>query len=104
MKRTGDLFEDLSAELGCIYISDLRLPPYREIACQSLISGQFSGYPVSMWRDMLNYLDVESSAEVAGKINSELYMTRLFMKNIWSIRKPARYLVYRAGFDYWRII
>ena len=26
MKRTGDLFEDLSAELGCIYISDLRLP------------------------------------------------------------------------------
>lgn len=38
MKRTGDLFEDLSAELGCIYISDLRLPPYREIACQSLIS------------------------------------------------------------------
>ena len=48
MKRTGDLFEDLSAELGCIYISDLRLPPYREIACQSLISGQFSGYPVSM--------------------------------------------------------
>ncbi len=62
MKRTGDLFEDLSAELGCIYISDLRLPPYRrvEIACQSLISGQFSGYPVSMWRDMLNYLDVES--------------------------------------------
>lgn len=56
MKRTGDLFEDLSAELGCIYISDLRLPPYREIACQSLISGQFSGYPVSMWRDMLTIL------------------------------------------------
>ena len=27
-------------------------------------------------------------------------MTRLFMKNIWSIRKPARYLVYRAGFDF----
>ena len=67
MKRTGDLFEDLSAELGCIYISDLRLPPYREIACQSLISGQFSGYPVSMWRDMLNYLDVESSAEVENE-------------------------------------
>ena len=63
MKRTGDLFEDLSAELGCIYISDLRLPPYREIACQSLISGQFSGYPVSMWRD----LDVESSAEVENE-------------------------------------
>ena len=61
------LFEDLSAELGCIYISDLRLPPYREIACQSLISGQFSGYPVSMWRDMLNYLDVESSAEVENE-------------------------------------
>ena len=67
MKRTGDLFEDLSAELGCIYISDLRLPPYREIACQSLTSGQFSGYPVSMWRDMLNYLDVESSAEVENE-------------------------------------
>jgi hypothetical protein len=63
MKRTGDLFEDLSAELGCIYISDLRLPPYREIACQR----QFSGYPVSMWRDMLNYLDVESSAEVENE-------------------------------------
>ena len=67
MKRTGDLCEDSSAELGCIYISDLRLPPYREIACQSLISGQFSGYPVSMWRDMLNYLDVESSAEVENE-------------------------------------
>ncbi|MFQ7726699.1 MAG: hypothetical protein ACLRI7_10025 [Ruthenibacterium lactatiformans] len=51
MKRTGDLFEDLSAELGCIYISDLRLPPEW---CQGLISDILD---IVMWRDMLNYLD-----------------------------------------------
>ena len=65
MKRTGDLFEDLSAELGCIYISDLRLPPYREIACQSLISDSSRDIRFHV-ADMLNYLD-GSSAEVENE-------------------------------------
>ena len=53
MKRTGDLFEDLSAELGCIYISDLRLPPYREIACQSLISDRGRAESLAEDKDVL---------------------------------------------------
>ena len=55
---TRDLFEDLAAMLGCTYISDLKEPKYLNIARICLTAPCVAGYPVAVWKDMLNYLSV----------------------------------------------
>lgn len=63
------MFEDLRILIGCEFISDIRIEPYRHEACQILISSTLVGYPLEQWKDMLKYF-LGGNGEIT-QINAE---------------------------------
>lgn len=74
-----DLFEDLKAELNCIYISDLtrcfRLDPQRVL--DSALSLTFRGYSSEQWTDLFNYLQISFTPDdVSGVHQIRAFLRR----------------------------
>lgn len=54
--RGDDLFEDVRDSIGCMYISDMKLPAYREKAIRRMASVDLSHYSIADLEDMAEYL------------------------------------------------
>lgn len=53
---TGDLFEDLREEMGCMHISDIRVGRNRQWAIRIALSFSYEDYEEKQWNDLANYL------------------------------------------------
>ena len=51
-----DVFEDLKNEVGCLYISDLRLPRYIKKSRKVLCKLDLKKYSLLQLNDVVNYL------------------------------------------------
>ena len=51
-----DLFEELRDGLGCDYISDMKVPPYRERAKRHMAKKALEKYPLHVLNDVADYL------------------------------------------------
>ena len=77
MKQSaGDLLETLQQEVGCLYVSDLRLcPEARRKLCCILTVVPLKQFPIDQWREAYRYLTGE---EYRG--SSESLPQRLIQK------------------------
>lgn len=51
-----DLLDDLMREVGCGYLSDLRLKQFQTIAVSAALAFPAEQYSVADWKDVVNYL------------------------------------------------
>ena len=71
-ERAGrDLFEELAGGLGRRFVSDLCRPPYRWAARYALLGANHAGYPVNVWRDMLEYLGVPGARQANSEADAK---------------------------------
>lgn len=51
-----DLFEMISGQIGCMYISDMHFAPYNQAAKNLMAQVDCAKYPLSVLGDMASYL------------------------------------------------
>lgn len=51
-----DLFEMISSQIGCMYISDMHIAPYNQAAKNLMARVDCAKYPLSVLDDMASYL------------------------------------------------
>ena len=55
-KVNQDLFEMISSQIGCMYISDMQFAPYNREAKNLMAQVGCAEYPLSVLNDMASYL------------------------------------------------
>ena len=71
--RRTDLLEEIAAEMGCQYLSDLRDTEHRKLCCKVILQISVPDYTTAAWNDAYSYI----TGGTAAFDNSEEAKARL---------------------------
>ena len=78
--RRADLLEEIAAEMGCQYLSDLRDTEHRKLCYKVILQIPFPDYTIAAWNDAFSYIIGEKVTFERAEEAKERLLVRLSEK------------------------